>query len=135
MVMIVSSVATVGAFSVSSPVELRLEFPMRVTPRVFPQIPQFPRDQVVGGIQFTRQGSESKCDIRNGDGILWKCPLIPRAEVSADTVAVGRQVVALATVVLPLAIQPFQFIPPTLSQIPNCRVYSGKRREYSIYLT
>ena len=60
------------------------------------------RHQAVGGIQLAQQGTDSKCDVRAGDGILWHRPLIPRAEVSADTVAVGRQLGALPTVVLPL---------------------------------
>ena len=60
------------------------------------------RHQAVGGIQFAQQGTDSKCDVRAGDGILWQRPLIPHAKVSADTVAVGRQLGALPTVVLPL---------------------------------
>ena len=50
---------------------------------------------------FNRHAS-NECDVRAGDGILWQRPLIPHAKVSADTVAVGRQLGALPTVVLPL---------------------------------
>ena len=61
-----------------------------------------PLAKTEGGIQLAQHGSDGKCDVRAGDAILWQRPLIPHAEVSADTVAVGRQLGTIPTVVLPL---------------------------------
>ena len=65
-------------------------------------LPRVRLKQTAGGIQLAQQGTDGKCDVRAGDGILWRRPLIPRTVISADTVAVGRQLGALPTVVLPL---------------------------------
>ena len=56
------------------------------------------REQAVVCPQFTQQGSGGKCDVRAGDGILWKCPLIPLAKFLGNTVDVGaRQAFAYLT--------------------------------------